>query len=297
MQKIEKSFQKGLKSLEQINILGGQDISPLVGAANHHFSELRRKALEGIDKNKDFEKLNGFLANHLEAVFQNYIKESKSISQAQIHFNDYSWGNREWNYVINIIPEMLKVLDLLNVSTNIQLAQEKEAFVLRSWISHDYSVENSRAEIYSIFRTLLKNKILMTYSLKPNVRKDESIIELRFDLSHNDDQVYCIESSKNSSLEFSNVFSNYELLKTEEYPHYKHNILEIDKNFNLKKNETNISELIDLENDEDNKKQVIHFSFLFQPLTLILPQKGKLNYRDENRENFIDIFEMISSSK
>jgi len=298
MQKIEQTFQKGLKSLEEINILGGQDLSPLVGAANHHFSELKRKALESIDKNQSFEKLNQFLASHLEAVFNGFIKQSKTITQAQIFFNDTTWGNKEWNNVINIIPEMLNILELLNVSKNIQLLQEKETFTLRGWIRNDSTIEENRAKIYSIFRKLLSNKVLMTYSLNPDIRQDESIIEVKLDLSHDDNKLYSIKlEGIESPLCFSNIFSNYVILDENKAPQYKHHILTIDKDINLNKFNSTVSDIINKEVGPGKlgKKVLIHFPFLFQPLSLILPKEGIICMKDnEITNNYIDIFNLLS---
>lgn len=297
MQNIEKSFQKGLKSLEEINILGGQELTPLVGAASHHFSELKRNALKSLEENKNFEKLNSFLASHLEAVFLNYIKESDSITQAQIYFQDHTWGHKEWNSIINIVPEMLSILTLLKVQKNIQLIQEKETFILRGWIDHDFRVESGRPQIYALFRKLLENQILMTYKLHHNLRENESVIEIKFDLSHDDEQAYSVSSgNRDHNIEFSNLFKNYELNDREDLPDYKHKILIIDDEFILKKEDACISDILDREGERKSVYQVIHFSFLFQPITMILPERGKVEIKSSDKNRYLDIFQMILQS-
>ena len=239
MQKIENSFQKSLQGLEEIQTLGGKDLSPLVGNVSYHISELKRKALESIDKNDSYEHLNNFLATHIEMMFIEYIKKSKELNQAQIFFSDLTWGNKEWDSVLKILPEMLNLMDQIKFKKNIQLIQENEEFKLRGWIGNDCSIELRRTEIYSIFRRLLKEKIILTYKIIETEKYEESILEITFDLSHDEGLLYQVQGTKkNENVNFSNVFKNYEISNKEEMPLFKHNVLQINEKMELQKSNT-----------------------------------------------------------
>jgi hypothetical protein len=292
MQKLEASYQKSLQGLEEIQILGGKDISPLIGNVSYHISELKRKAIENIDKNHSYQHLNNFLANHIELMFIDYIKKSKKLNQAQIYFSDHTWGNKEWDSVLKILPEMLRLLDLIQLHNNIQLIQEREVFKLRGWIGEDSSIESKRAEIYTVFRKLLKEKIILTYEIIETVKYKESIIEIVFDLSHDENLIYKVEgANKLSNVSFSNVFKNYEVLITEKIPCFKHNVLQINERMQLQKT-TSIKKNI------EKGTVVIHFPFMFQPVSFIIPTKGEVVELEKKsiNKNYIDVFNLIVES-
>mgnify|MGYP005635401265 FL=1 len=293
MEKLEHSFQKGLQGLEEIQLLGGEDLTPLLGNISFHLSELKRKTLEEVDENKCFEDLSNSLSSHIESIFTEYIKSNSEITQAQIFFSDCSWGNKEWNSVLNIISPMLELVNLSGFKKIVQLVQEKDVLKLRGWIGQDTSIESKRIEIYSIFRNLLKNKVILTYSIIETEKFDESILEIIFDLSHNENVLYEVTGDKEyESIGFSNVFSRYEVLSKEDIPKFKHNIMEINKKLELNR-------ISYIPRQLKESTVVIHFPFMFQPISFVIPHAGELNYIESNKmkTNYIDIFDLIVASK
>jgi hypothetical protein len=293
MQKIENSFQKSLQGLEEIQVLGGQELTPLLGNVSYHLGELKRKALESLDENHSFEHLNNFLVSHIESVFVEYIKSSSELTQAQIYFSDHSWGNRDWNSLLNIIPDMLSLMDLVNYKKNIQLIQEKEVFKLRGWIGQDSSIETRRTEIYSLFRKLLRNKVILTYKIIETEKFEDSILEISFDLSHDENVWYevCHDTSL-GKVGFSNVFSNYEIKDEADIPRFKHHILEIN-------NKMELTRINYIPKKLGAETRVVHFPFMFQPISFVIPNAGELRYQEENeaKKNYIDVFNLIVESK
>jgi hypothetical protein len=293
MEKIENSFQKSLQGLEEIQLLGGKDLTPLIANVSFHLAELKRTALETIDENQCFENLNNLLISHIESFFIEYIKQNNKLSQAQIYFSDKSWGNKEWNSILKIIPDMLSLMDLISFKKNVQLVQDKDVFKLRGWIGQDCSIEKKRTEIYSIFRNLLKHKTLLTYKIIETEKYDESILEIVFDLSHNENMRYEVHGDKGfGMIGFSNVFSTYEIKDQDKNPMFKHHILEINR-------ELELNRISYIPENLNTTSKVIHFPFMFQPISFIIPNAGELKYREESlqKKNYIDLFDLIVESK
>jgi hypothetical protein len=73
---------------------------------------------------------------------------------------------------------------------------------------------------------------------------------------------------------------------------FKHNIMEINSELEL----TRISYIPENLNLET---KVIHFPFMFQPISFVIPNTGELNYNESNtvKKNYIDIFDLIVASK
>ena len=122
-----------------------------------------------------------------------------------------------------------------------------------------------------------RNQIL-TFSVEdidiPGMTALNLFIDLRFDSRF----TYVIEIGhhRKCSIGLPNLVVNYFLPKEDLLKKSKHLILEITDQMNLKHNDQVSFKEIGLDKLVSSGKEIIHFHFLFRPISLIIPRRGNI---------------------
>ena len=134
----------------------------------------------------------------------------------------------------------------------------------------------NRKFIYVVTRKLLRQKVLLTFGLEKTAKPGLFKLDLKVDISHDDSLVYKVNfkvgSKENYFVGFSNIFCHYRSLLENVKAVGEHNVIEIGSDLSVK----NFFGIPDLSRLESANKEILHFPFLFRPVSIILPMKGHL---------------------
>lgn len=273
----QNDFEKGLTTLEDIQMLSGFSISPLVGHAYFYLSEMKRKA-DAIASGQvsNFDQVKKILDQSLTSIIQEFFGNKSRFKDFNFYKNTQKIDLKKWNLILESIPEILSIANLFNYHGAVDVRFDENRLMIGGLILEDGNLERSRKLIYVITRKLLRNKILLTFNLEKTARSGLFRLVLKADLSHDDALVYRILFNVNKEekylVGFSNIFCQYRAQIDDVKLLGEHNVIEIRNDLSLK-HYTGIPELNRI---ESANKELLHFPFLFRPLSIILPMKGNL---------------------
>ena len=273
----QEDFEKGLNTLEDIQMLAEFSVSPLVSHAYFYLSEMKRKA-DALSSSpvQQFDAVAKVLDDKLSAIFAEFFGNKGRFKAYDYYKVVDDIDLKKWNLVFETIPEVLSVVTFFNYHGAIDIRFDKNRLQISGLILEDGNFELNRKLIYVITRKLLRNKVLLTFNLEKTVRTGLFKLTLKTDISHDDSLSYKVKFKVNHKDEyvvgFSNVFCQYRALLEDVEQVGEHTIVEI-------KSDTSVSHymgLPELSRMESANKEILHFPFLFRPLSIILPMKGNL---------------------
>jgi hypothetical protein len=274
----QADFDKSLSTLEDIQLLSEFSMSPLIGRAYFHLSEMKRKADEvnmGVVASYDA------VANVLDEKFESIITEFFN-NKAKFKKFDYFKSTskidlKKWNLIFETIPEILSVVSLFNYFGAVEANLDDSRLVVTGLILENGHIEMNRKFIYVATRKLLRQNILLTFNLEKTERSGLFKLVLKVDISHDDLFVYRVNfkvsPKENYYVGFSNIFCQYRALLDDVKSVGEHNVVEVTNDLQLRHS----FEIPDLTRLESANKEILHFPFLFRPLSIILPMKGNLS--------------------
>ncbi|MBY0413648.1 MAG: hypothetical protein K2Q18_05765 [Bdellovibrionales bacterium] len=273
----QSDFEKGLSTLEDIQMLAEFSVSPLVSHAYYYLSEMKRKA-DAIStvKASEFNQVAKVLDEKLFSIVGEFFGNKG-------RFKEYSYSRevekidlKKWNLVLETIPEILSIVTLFNYHGGVDVRFNEGRFLISGLILQDGNLERSRKLIYVITRKLLRSKVLLTFNLEKTARTGLFKLDLKADISHDEALTYKVQfnvdKGENYMVGFSNVFCQYRSHLEDVKLVGEHNIVEIRTDLSVK----HYLGIPELSRIESANKEILHFPFLFRPLSIILPMKGNL---------------------
>ena len=208
---------------------------------------------------------NEFFSNKAKFKSFNYNKETDKIDL------------KKWNLIFETIPEILSVVSLFNYHGPIETNLNEGRLLISGLIRDDGCFDINRKFIYVVTRKLLRQKVLLTFNLEKSARTGLLKLDLKIDISHDESLVYKVNfkvnSYENYLIGFSNVFCHYRTLIENVKSIGEHHVIEVGSDLNIK----HFFGVPDLSRLESANKEILHFSFLFRPISIILPMKGNLS--------------------
>ncbi len=272
-----EDYEKSLSTLEDIQLLSEFSLAPLIGRVYFHISEMKRKADAGqLSLVNPFHKVNEVLEEKFQNIISDFFSSKPKYKSFEYIKKVEKIDLKKWNAILAMIPEVLSVVSLFNFHGTVTTYLDEAQFLVSGLILEEGQVELSRKIIYSITRKLLKEKILLTFKIHKSDRTGLFKLELRADISHDEELLYKTKFNRKDQesylIGFSNVFQNYRA-SIEDIAHSgEHNIIEL-------KNDLTINHYVgipDFESLEFSRKEILHFSFIFRPVSIILPMRGSI---------------------
>jgi hypothetical protein len=273
----QSDFEKGLSTLEDIQLLSGFSVSPLVSHAYYYLSEMKRKAdsISSIQVT-EFDQVGKVLDEKLASIIEEFFGNKSRFKEYNYTRDVQKIDLKKWNLVLETIPEILSIVTLFSYHGGVDVRFNEGRFSISGLILQDGNLERSRKLIYVITRKLLRNKVLLTFNLEQTARTGLFKLDLKADLSHDDSLVYRVLFNVNHEekylVGFSNVFCQYRAHLEDVKLVGEHNIVEIRTDLSVK----HTMGIPELSRIESANKEILHFPFLFRPLSIILPMKGNL---------------------
>ena len=273
----QSDFEKGLEALEDIQLLSEFSVSPIVSHAYFHLSEMKRKA-DAISSGQvsHYDMVGKVLDEKISMIIDDFFGNKSRFKGYEFYKNTKKIDLKKWNLVLETIPEILSLVTLFNYHGSVDVRFDDSRLMISGLILEDGNLERSRKLIYVITRKLLRAKVLLTFNLEKTARAGLFKLVLKADLSHDENLVYRVHFKVNKHEQymvgFSNVFCQYRSNLQDVNLVGEHNVVEIGHDLSVK-HYIGLPELTRL---ESANKEILHFPFLFRPLSIILPVKGNL---------------------
>jgi hypothetical protein len=274
----QDDYENSLKTLEDIQYLSGFSVAPLISSAYFHLSEMKRKA--DVIKNgqvSGFESVLKVLDLKIEDIFNEYFASKRAAEQFIFRKDNSNINLEKWNLIFEIIPEVLSVVSLFNFQGKVETHLSDTKLIVAGFIRPSSSIEFNRKFIYVITRKLLHKNVLLTFAMHETGKSGLFKLELITDYSHDPNLIFKVlfkpKFDESIYLGFSNTFCNYRSNIDNIKKSGNHHVVEIGNNLELKLNST----IVDLSRLESANKEILHFPFIFRPVSIILPIKGNLS--------------------
>lgn len=272
----QTDYDKSLSTLEDIQMLSEFSVSPLVSHAYFYLSEMKRKA-DALSSGQvsQFDQVAMVLDEKLTSIISEFFGNKSRFKEFSYNKCTKKIDLKKWNMVLETIPELLSVVTLFNYHGGADVRFDENRFSVSGLILQDGNLERNRKLIYVLTKKLLRNKVLLTFNLESTARTGLFKLDLRADLSHDESLNYRVNfkvDDEHYLIGFSNVFCHYRSSLEDVKMAGDHNIIEIRSDLSVH-HSFGIPELTRI---ESANKEILHFPFLFRPLSIILPMKGNL---------------------
>lgn len=273
----QSDFEKGLETLEDIQLLSEFSVSPLVSHAYYYLSEMKRKAdLLSRGQTFRYDAALNILDDKLSSIMEEFFSNKSRFKSYSFFKTTTNVDLKKWNLVFETLPEILSVVTLFNYHGSVDIRFDENRLQINGLILEDNNFEVNRKLIYVVTRKLFRNKVLLTFNLEKTARTGLFKLVLKADLSHDDSLVYKVNFNVDHKTEyivgFSNILCQYRASLEELEQVGEHNIVEIKSDLSV----VHSTGLPELSRTESINKEILHFPFLFRPLSIILPMKGNL---------------------
>jgi hypothetical protein len=274
----QEDYESSLKTLEDIQYLSEFSISPLIGRAYFHLSEMKRKAdALRLGQVAEFDSVSKVLDQKLEEIFSVFFSNKNKFKEFEYRKDTTKIDLQKWNLILEIVPEVLSIVSLFSYHGKIETNLNENRIHISGHIRQDSSLELNRKFIYVVTRKLLRKQVLLTFNLEESGRTGLFRLDLKVDISHDDSLVYRVLFKPNAYQQyligFSNIFCHYRTLVDDVKMIGEHNVVEVCNDLSVRHS---IS-IPDLSRIESANKEILHFPFLFRPVSIILPVKGNLS--------------------
>lgn len=263
---IEKDFYYGISALEDLQKLSDTELSPLIYRARHHFSEVKRSYEAQEVKILAVPRLHTFFRNFL-------IKNVKKLKGPRIPKIFLEAQTQDFNLkvvdkLLEVLPEVMKGLERLPFQGDmkVEVNENQAKFSARALI--DQTLEQHRVFLYSLTRKLLRENILLTYQVL------DGHLSVILNYAHDEKQVYGLDLTESLGivLGVSCIFPMFRGFSEELKNVGRHFCVEIKPDLKIEK----FYRLPERVLAQEFQGEVLHFAFLFRPVSIIIPKEGAL---------------------
>jgi hypothetical protein len=283
------NFEKSLETLEDIQYLSAFSLSPLIGRAYFHLSEMKRKAdAANFGIASHYDAVSNVLDEKIASILDDFFIEKSKFKGLNYTKSTAKIDLKKWNLILETLPEILSIVSVLSFHGIMDVDLNENHLVISGTVLQDAQLEINRKFIYVITRKLLRKKILLTFKGEKTVRNGLFKLTLNVDISHDEGLVYRLPfkptPKRNYLVGFSNVLANYRAQYDQVARIGDHQIIEVGNDLSVK----TYMGIPNLSRIESTNKEILHISFLFRPISIILPMRGTLSIDTLCRETNVN---------
>lgn len=268
-----ESIHSGKSSLSDLRSLVDSQFIPLVDQADHCLNQLRLEmiSLQSPTFNQHV-KIQSILQQKINDILEQFILNQQDIKAVNVSwFNDGSTIG-SWNSLMESFDTFLKTISMFNYQGTVKIEFHESTIIFHGQTGTTDFDSGFRKEIYAITRKLFSEKKLLTYG----ITEDEHLM-IKLDYSHQDSKIYNISLEQQGLvIGFSNCFENYVADLDLINDLGKHIVIEIGEDLEVTKFDSIPQVLAQGMKDENIDKTVLHFPFIFRPISLIIPKSGEV---------------------
>ncbi len=276
------NYSQGMDALEDIQSLSGNSLTPLINQASFHLSEVRRKAEKSVSNIESFKKVSTFLEDTLDCMMKKFFLDKFPGRQLLYQKTQSPISLKVWNRLLGVLPPVLTVVQTFPYIGTINVQVREDRVVFRGLAKVNTDIQKYRKLIYVMTCKLLKQDSLFTFKVEDVGREGYYWLELCLDVGHDVNRVYRLDLREKHGviLGFSSIFKNYSLPISEIENLGRHLCIEINEDMKVDKFYRVPSHYLKSFGD----RELLHFPFLFRPVSLIIPKRGNVVSASSIRE-------------
>lgn len=260
---LDKNFLKTLSSLNELVALVDTRNINKISEIYSRVNSLR----EEMEKNLHLEKhpyVKELLEREFDSLVMDFADKNKSIKNLNILL-EQSLELETWNKVLPALKKFFDLMTKLNPigELNISVASNSVSVTVDS--IGEFDIEFVRPRAYALTRELLDQSMIVTFNVEENAVK----FKLHWQGNQNQILLFSNESS-DMNIGFSACLSDYIIDEKTLTKKGDHLVYSIDQEFNFQRIQ------FDANTDSFATSTILHFSFLFRPLSLIIPMRGQI---------------------
>jgi len=276
------NYIQGMDVLDDIQTLSNNGLTPLINQASFHLSEVRRKAEKSINNIESFQKVSSFLEDTLDCMIRNFFLDKFPGRQLLYQKTENPIGLKVWNRLLGVLPPVLTVVQVFPFIGTINVQVREDKVIFRGLAKVNGDIQKYRKLIYAMTRKLLAQESLFTFKVEDAGKEGMYWLELSLDVSHDVSKVYRVDLREKHGvlLGFSSIFKNYSLPISEVENLGRHLCIEINDEMKVEK----FYRIPDHYLKTFGDRELLHFPFLFRPVSLIIPKRGNVVSANSIRE-------------
>lgn len=293
---LNNHLEKSKAQLKNLFELSDPKNDSLVIQAIQHLEALENELKTG-DSGLS-QKIVHLLTQELINIYTEFLCHS-SFQGLNLFFGRQTFSSTESLFkIIEALPSFFKVISYFRFKPDAFISIHENEVLIQGYLLDEQNFEKFKTEIYCEMRRLLSQHSFLTYEISQD---NLILIKCTFD---NPKQSYCLRFRRNSScvVLLPSIISQFE---THTPPKFPHLCLEITDDLRLVKQQGVPQNMTEGQSPDD--KVIFHFPFVFRPLSLIIPTRGKImplngNTSDEDTGSVffnpvkIDLFQHFKSS-
>jgi hypothetical protein len=300
-------LQSGYQFLEDLRTFSESETIPIIDQVAGVFDNLwgvfsrEERALENC------QFIESLIRKEIKSDLESHLLNNAEYKELHVVFEEDKYSVETWEKILISLKSALKLLHTLKAHQYVTVTIGSEKTKIESTLAPTEYSEQTRIDVYKVFREALGRSILQTFHLKESSTQGPSI-ELLFDYSHSQSKWMTFSFPEQKLfLKFSNILNNYR------YTFNDNRILQgsaivLSKDLEVINYDPIQSSTFSKLIEASDEFEAFHFPFIFRPVWLIIPVKGILrdasvmggweqdskNQWSEPQSRYLDLFKLLS---
>jgi hypothetical protein len=270
-------FKRALSYLEDIQRLSEENVSPLIRQAIYSFQQSNTAHLEYRPLLSDFPQVLFFWKSFTENLKQRLL-ERRDLENVELLIESESLPLKQVEVLSKCLPSFIDVLCCLTFKEFVTIECREEQILAKGKIQLCSELENRRIEIYRLTRWFLKQGMILTFS-HGSILNDETEMTLKLRLPDLANQVALLDFEKKGTplVGLSPIIADYKVSSDAALRLGRHLCIEITEDLNVEKYYRLPRRVL----NEKSSTEIMHFAFLFRPVSFIIPRRSRLTKVDD----------------
>jgi hypothetical protein len=272
-----RHFQSGLRYLDDIQRLSEENLSPLIRQAMTMFMRAQESMNADELTLSEFQQVERFSQAFVERHRQR-ILERLTIEDVSINFQTKKLKMASFDIILEALPLFSEVIRLLPFAGQAELSIVNDGMKFDGRLLFTDELENKRVALYALTRKLLSKGILLTFRHGPLTNGQADLtLDVRFPDQTGRLYLLDLENHKLPLVGFSAQLNHYEIHAHDLARLGRHLMIEVTKELNVEKFYRPSRRLL----HADSGLEILHFAFLFRPVSLIIPKRCSLVHKSD----------------
>lgn len=251
---------------------------------------------------KDHKYLNQFLRDSFVESFRSDLLKTSDVKS--VHFSGSMLSFYGYDKLIKLSHLIIQTIKDFQFRGEIHLDSKGNTLEVKGIVNPDQWDPEIKLKSYKVSRLFIQERTWLTYKVGDRCKNRKLFnFELHLDFSDTRDDVLVFDfAHQQKQIGFSSSLVNHFSSLQEINNLDEHDILLIDYNLELKKFKKLPEDFLEYQNDQAKDYTFIHFSFLFRPISIIIPIKGEAKTAHQffsgsqvkQSESFFDLFSFFN---
>lgn len=270
-------FQRALSYLEDIQRLSEHNVSPLIRQAIYNFQQA-----DGLQKTErptleSYPQMLFFWKSFTENLKQRLI-ERRDLDSVKFSLHDESLTLDQVETFSKLLPSFIDVLCCLTFQNEVHVDFSETEIKASGNILISSELENRRPEMYRLTRWFLQEGMILTFS-HDKIIEHETMIHIKLRLPDQNNQLLLLDLEKSPTplVGFSSSLSHYRVSTDFASRLGRHLCIEINEELTVDKYYRLPKRVL----SSKSQAEIMHFAFLFRPVSFIIPRRSRLAEADD----------------